>query len=124
MSAAVWAAFVAACSSGAVCRHLIDGWVQHHLARPFPWGIWVVNVGGSLALGILVGMNRLTQLGEVPLIVAGTGFCGAYTTFSTVAVHTVQLAEDGLMRHGLLNAVGSLVAGLAAAAAGLWLGSL
>ena len=124
MNAAAWTAFVVACALGSVARYLVDGWAQHHVARPFPWGIWVVNVSGSLVLGILVGLNRQSQLGDMLLIVAGTGFCGAYTTFSTLAVQTVHLAEDGRPEQAVLHACGSLVAGLAAAAAGMWLGSL
>lgn len=119
-----WAAFVAACSLGAVARYLVDGWVQDHVARPFPWGISVVNITGSLVLGVLVGLNQHSRLGDVSLIIAGTGFCGAYTTFSTLSVQTVELAEGGRRSAAALNALGSLLTGLVAAAAGLWLGSL
>ncbi len=124
MSTSSWAAFVAACSLGAVARYLVDGWVQCRVAQKFPWGIWLVNVTGSLFLGLLVGLNQISHLGDVPLTIAGTGFCGAYTTFSTLAVQTVELAEDGRASRSALNALGSLLSGLVAAAAGLWLGSL
>lgn len=124
MSAAAWAGFVVACSLGAVARYLVDGWVQDRIARRFPWGIWVVNISGSLLLGILVGMSQHSHLGVVPLTIAGTGFCGAYTTFSTLAVQTVELAEEGGRNSAMLYALGSMLGGIAAAAAGLWLGSL
>lgn len=124
MSASAWAAFVAACSVGAVARFLVDGWVQGRVAQTFPWGTWVVNVSGSLLLGILVGLNQHSHLAGVPLTIAGTGFCGAYTTFSSLALQTVDLAEEGRVSKAALNALGSLLTGLLAAAAGLWLGSL
>jgi CrcB protein len=124
VSTPAWAAFAVACSLGAVARYLVDGWVQGRVAQAFPWGIWVVNVSGSLLLGILVGLNQHAHLGGVPLTIAGTGFCGAYTTFSTLAVQTVELAEEGRSSNAVLNALGSLLSGLVAAAAGLWLGSL
>ncbi len=124
MSGSAWVAFVAACSLGALVRYLVDGWAQARFAQTFPWGIWVVNVSGSFLLGILAGLNETSHLGGVPMAIAGTGFCGAYTTFSTLAVQTVELAEDGLALQAALNALGTLLAGLMAAAAGFWLGSL
>jgi CrcB protein len=124
LSVSAWAAFVAACSLGAVARYLVDGWVERRVGQAFPWGIWVVNVSGSLVLGILVGLNQHSHLAGVSLTIAGTGFCGAYTTFSTLALQSVELAEEGRVSKAALNALGSLLTGLLAAAAGLWLGNL
>jgi fluoride exporter len=124
VNAPAWAGFVVACSLGAVTRYLVDGWVQGRVAQSFPWGIWVVNVSGSFLLGILTGLTQHSHLGGVSLTIAGSGFCGAYTTFSTLALQTVDLAQDGRPSQAALNAFGSLVAGMAAAAGGLWLGSL
>jgi CrcB protein len=54
---------------------------------------------------------------------AGTGFCGALTTFSTFGYETVRLAEEGETTTAVWNVAASLVVGLAAAALGWWLGS-
>lgn len=118
MSPLTWAALGAACSAGAVARHLVAGWIEGCTAGRLPWGTWAVNVTGSLFLGLLVGSGA----GDVTLLVAGTGFCGAYTTLSTLACQTVALAEEGDRPAAWLNAVGSVLAGLAAAGLGLWLG--
>ena len=64
---------------------------------------------------------------NMPILVkafVGTGFCGAYTTFSTWSYETVRLLEEGDYLEAFLNAVGSLVIGLLAAGAGIAVGLL
>lgn len=114
---------------GAVLRHLVDHVVQHRLLRgrpgsEFPRGIMAVNLSGSLALGLLVGAGVRHGLTAPWTTVAGTGLIGSYTTFSTLTFDTVRLAEDGRRAMSVLNMVVSLVAGIAAAWAGLALASL
>jgi CrcB protein len=79
----------------------------------------VINVSGAFVLGVLTGLVLYHGLGNVPRVAVGTGFCGAYTTFSTYSYETVQLLERGDVRQALANAVGSVLVGLAAAALGL-----
>jgi CrcB protein len=76
------------------------------LNRGFPWGTFAVNVSGALALGVLTGAG---VHGDA-LLICGTGFLGAYTTFSTWMVETRSA--------GLAYLVTSMAAGLAAAALG------
>lgn len=109
----------AAAFAGAVCRHLVDVVARRRGAARFPVGTMVVNLTGSFALGLLVGLVPGHRHGGSVLLVAGTGFVGAYTTFSTFAYETVRLVEDGWTRAALLNAAVSTGAGLAAAGAGL-----
>ncbi|QGQ20446.1 fluoride efflux transporter CrcB [Cellulomonas sp. JZ18] len=106
---------------GAAARFVLDGAVTARTRTPFPRGTFLVNVAGSLLLGLVAGGHAAGALGPDVLLVAGTGFCGGFTTFSTATVDTVRLARDGEVRRALLNAVGTLVACVAAAAAGVGL---
>lgn len=102
---------------GAATRYLTDVTVQRAHGTEFPWGTWTVNVAGSFALGVVAaaGPGWLVTL-------AGTGFCGALTTFSTFGYETVRLTEEGRPSLAVANAATSLAAGLTAAALGWWLG--
>ncbi|HEY4378603.1 MAG TPA: fluoride efflux transporter CrcB [Acidimicrobiales bacterium] len=104
---------------GAPARYLADQAVQRRHGTTFPWGTWTVNVVGSFVLGLVVaaGSGWLVTL-------AGTGFCGALTTYSTFGYETVRLAEEGETRSAVLNVVASLAAGLGAAALGWVAGSI
>ena len=112
-------AVVVAGAIGASARYLVDGFVQDRVEGVFPWGTWAVNVSGSLALGFLTGLALYHGLSDAPKAVIGTGFVGAYTTFSTFTYETVRLAEEGSRYEALLNAAASTTAALVAAAIGL-----
>jgi fluoride exporter len=119
VSLAAWSWFVTACMVGAPLRFLIDGVVQDHTDGVFPYGTWVINVTGSFLLGVLTGLALYHGFGKVPKTILGTGFCGAYTTFSTFTFETVRLAEEGDLRDAARNAALSLLLGGMAAGAGL-----
>ena len=117
-------AIAAAGALGAVCRYVVDGVVQDRVEGVFPWGTWFINVSGSLALGFLAGLGLSHGLSEAPRALIGAGFLGGYTTFSTLMFESVRLFEDGSRYESLVNVVGSLAAGLVAAAAGLALAAM
>jgi fluoride exporter len=119
VSSLAWLAFLIAAAIGAPARYLVDGLVQDRTNGAFPWGTFVVNLSGSLLLGIITGWGLYHGLDPTARIVLGTGGMGAYTTFSTLTYETVQLAEQGAVNEALRNALGSFLAGLAAASAGL-----
>jgi fluoride exporter len=88
---------------GAAVRYLLDRAIATRLASPFPLGTLVINVTGSIALGALLGWAARHQLPSSMLAWAGTGFLGAYTTFSTFTFETVRLLEDGAWRYAAWN---------------------
>jgi len=99
---------------GALSRFLVDGAVSERTGRAFPYGTLAVNLSGSFALGLLGAV----ALGSDAQRLAGTGLVGAYTTFSTWALESHRLGEDGRLGLGLVNIVAGLAFGLGAA----WLG--
>jgi CrcB protein len=107
---------------GAPARYLVDTLVSDRFPSELPWGTASVNTAGSLLFGLLSGLALSHHLGSVPLALFGTGFCGAFTTFSTFTFETMQLLEDGRFARAALNMVGGVGVGLLAAGAGLAIG--
>jgi CrcB protein len=108
--------------AGAATRFVVDGLIRSRWSAVFPVATVVVNVTGSLLLGLLVGASAEGVVGEPLLTAAGTGFCGGYTTFSTAMVETVRLVQDGRLRRAALNALGAGALTVAAVLGGIALG--
>jgi CrcB protein len=109
---------------GAVLRYLVTQWLQAGAERRFAWGTFVVNVGGSFVLGLLSGLTAgAGGLPEWLRVLAGTGFCGALTTYSAFGLETVRLAEDGAWRYASINAGATVAAGIGACWLGWWMSS-
>ena len=117
-------ALIAAGAAGAPVRYLVDGFVRTHTGAGFPWGTFAVNATGSLLLGLLTGLGLYHAFPETPRLVLGTGFCGAYTTFSTFTFETVRLVEEGAVGEAFRYALATLVVCAGAAAAGVALAAL
>jgi CrcB protein len=111
MSVGVIAAVGLLGGAGAIARFLLDAAVALRVGRDLPFGTFAVNVSGAF---VLVGAGVDGDAYRL----AGTGFLGACTTFSTWALESHRLGEDGRLGPGVLNFVASLAFGVAAA----WLG--
>jgi CrcB protein len=109
---------------GAPARYLLDQFVSTRTEGSFPWGTLLVNLTGAILLGFVVGLSADHLLGPAPVALVGTGFCGAYTTFSTFTYETVALIGEGRHMSALYNVTGSLVLGLLGAGIGLALAAL
>ncbi|MDO5736026.1 MAG: CrcB family protein [Propionibacteriaceae bacterium] len=105
---------------GAIARFSLDSWVSSHWDSPLPLGTVVVNVSGSLLLGVLTGWALQSDASAV-LAILGTGFLGGYTTFSTASVEAARLARSGRGLGAVVHASTMLLLGLGAALLGLWL---
>lgn len=117
--------FVATClagSLGSLARFVVDGEVRRRVPSSFPWATALINVTGSLLLGLVTGLVLGSGEPSVLRVVVGTGFCGGYTTFSTAVVETLRLAQRRAPGAALAYAAGTLVATTAAGALGLLVG--
>lgn len=115
----VVAATLAAGALGAVTRFVVDSVVRQRWSTRFPWATLGINVSGSLLLGLLAGGVLFAHHPAEWQTILGTGFCGGYTTFSTASFETVRLIQQRSHRHAAVNLAGSLLASVAACAAGL-----
>jgi CrcB protein len=106
---------------GALLRYWMSSGITHLLGRSFPYGTLAVNVLGSLLMGFLYIMliDKLS-LGPVWRAALLVGLLGAFTTFSTFSIETLNLMEQGELIKAFLNVVLSVVLCLIAA----WVGVL
>ena len=87
----------------------------------WPWATWLINVGGSLLLGVLMGvLDGIRRPHRLARPFFGVGILGGFTTFSTAMVEVPQLLGAGRPALALLYLVGSALTAVPAAAAGVW----
>lgn len=115
----IWVCFGGAIGSG--MRFLISGMVAQRIGQTFPFGTLVVNVTGSLIIGVLAGMSIpegrwfLSPTAREFLMI---GVCGGYTTFSSFSLQTLALAQEGEWLRAMVNSILSFALCLIA----VWLG--
>ncbi|WP_426936715.1 fluoride efflux transporter CrcB [Brevibacterium sp. LE-L] len=124
MSAPLFIVIAVAGGLGAAVRMLFDGAYKAWSPRSTPWSTLLINVSGSLVLGVLTGLAGANLLPDGWHLVLGTGFLGGYTTFSTASFETISLIEERRWGSSLLSGLGTLVLATAAAGFGLWVGGL
>ena len=108
---------------GAISRYMVSGWAYTIFGTGMPYGTLIVNIVGSFLLGIVAQLilagNFLTATASSFL---GIGFLGAFTTFSTFSVQTLELLESGSPLKALLNILLNLLLCLIGAWGGLSIG--
>ena len=95
-------------AAGGLARFRIGKMISENTGSTFPFGTFVINITGALLLGLLTG----AQLPECWYLLLGTGFLGAYTTFSTFMYEGFQLFQDNEKRNAVLYIACSLVFGI------------
>lgn len=102
---------------GSVGRFWLNGLVTARAGEGFPWGILLVNVLGSFAIGVFTGIPPAQDATRKFLMV---GICGGFTTFSAFSLQTLELTQRGEWLRAGANILGSVVLCLVA----VWLGHL
>lgn len=108
---------------GAIARYLVSGWVMGSGRFVFPWGTFIVNVSGSFLLGLFfaLAVERYGIDGFWRPFFA-IGFLGAYTTFSTFSLETMNLVEGGSFVLAGINILASVLMSLTGVYIGLLIG--
>jgi len=106
---------------GAVARFVLSTTVNEKLSTNFPYGTLTVNVLGSFVMGFLA-VFLVEKMGLDPLLRLGifVGFLGAFTTFSTFSMETLNLLEQGESLRALVNIFISVSFSVLA----VWLGAI
>lgn len=108
---------------GAVMRYLVSTGVHAVLGRGFPYGTLSVNVLGSFMMGFLfIFLIERSSLGPEWRAMILIGFLGAFTTFSTFSIETLNLMENDAMVRAFANILVSLIICILAAWLGVILG--
>lgn len=110
--------------AGTIARYLLGAWIPGVAGSGFPYGTLTINLSACLLLGLLdsLAVVRGSLSPEARLLMM-TGFCGAYSTFSTWILETSTLIGDGQFLRAGTNFFGSALAGLVLFRIGAWLGA-
>ncbi|MBD2666847.1 hypothetical protein B6N60_01065 [Richelia sinica FACHB-800] len=100
--------------AGALSRYYVTLWVTQQFGITFPYGTFVINLTGCLGMGffttLAIEKMAITSL-EIRLMIA-TGFLGAYTTFSTYGLDTINLLRSGHFLTATCYWAGSAILGI------------
>ncbi len=108
---------------GANARYWVGDWVAQRYGAAFPYGTLLINLTGSLVLGLFLTLTTERFLVDPRWrTVVAIGFVGAYTTFSTYTYESVTLMLAGQWVLGLVNLFGSAILGALAVTGGIALG--
>src|SRR5689334_7930847 len=117
-----YSAVAGAGALGAVLRLFVGAVCGRFFGTSFPVGTLVINLSGSFFLGWFIAVRaRGAVISDTVYAAIAVGFVGAYTTFSTFMYESNALLASGSGIKAMLNLIGSLVLGLLAVKAGVWL---
>ena len=103
---------------GAVARYALGGWVHTWAGSEFPWGTLLINVLGSLFLGVVVRLFEGLPADPAWRAFLAIGLAGGFTTFSTFGYETVTLLQDGRTVPAFSYMLASVLLGVTAVFAG------
>jgi CrcB protein len=110
---------------GANARYWLGDWAAQKWGAGFPMGTLLINLTGSLLLGLFMTLATERFLVDPRWrILITVGFLGAYTTFSTYTFESLALLLKGQWLLGLANLFGSTILGVMCVGIGVYLGKI
>lgn len=107
-------------------RRRAHGWARaaagQRASPALPWGTITVNVTGSIALGVVLGLGAGQWVNAAWVAILGAGLLGGYTTLSTASLETVRLLQQGRLGAALANGLGVLAVTVVGAGLGFGVG--
>lgn len=104
---------------GALLRYAVTGAVFRLVPGAFPWGTLLVNISGCFAIGAVWHLFEGLYITPHMRLFLMVGLLGAYTTFSSFGLETINLLREGEVGYALFYVIASNVAGIAAVYAGI-----
>jgi len=110
-------------AAGTIARYLLAGAVYRFTGTGFPYGTLIVNISGCFILGFLASLSdKKFMLGPDARLLLMIGFCGAFTTFSTLIFETDNLVRDGQAIRAFTNIFASVILGFILFRVGTFIG--
>lgn len=109
---------------GSICRYLVSFVLAKWIDMAFPISTFLINIIGSLLIGLLLGIFDKSLLSDSARLLLVTGFCGGFTTFSAFSSENLNLILSGNWLTALSYSLLSVLLGVLSVWIGMRISSL
>jgi CrcB protein len=105
---------------GTLGRYAVSGITHKYVEGAFPYGTLMVNVIGSLIIGLLWGTWETANISSHLRTFIFIGILGGFTTFSSFSLETMNLCRDGEFKMAIINILANNILGILMVFAGFF----